>query len=191
MNSAKRIFMLGTLAFVMSVPCFAQDVPAAELSFGYNFLQVAGKDDVDGQSLPAGWYGEIAGNMGSAVAVVGQATGNYKTIGVQGVNVDVGIHTFGGGLRFIGRNQGAAPFGQVLIGVMRTSVSSNVSGLLPFVVSDSSSSGFLQLGFGVNLMPGAPVGLRLGGDYIRVLGDENERANAVRFGLGIVLPIGR
>jgi hypothetical protein len=186
MKSVSKIVVFSTLALVMSVPCFAQDVPPAELSFGYSFLQVAGED---GESLPAGWYGEVAGNLGAAVALIGQVHGNYKSIGIQGLNVDVDVHTIGGGLRFLGRSRGAAPFAQVLFGVARTDASSNVSGLLPFVVSESNRDPFLQIGGGVNLMPGAPIGLRLGGDYLRVLNDEG--ANAFRFNLGIVVPLGR
>ena len=93
MNSAKTIITLAALTLVMAAPCFAQDVPPAELSFGYNYLQIAGDDGADSASFPAGWYGEIAGNIGSAVALVGQVTGNYKSVGAQGVNVDVAVHS--------------------------------------------------------------------------------------------------
>jgi hypothetical protein len=186
MISAKKIVLFSALTFMMSIPCFAQDVAPVELSFGYNFLRVAGDE---GEKFPAGWYGEIAGNLGSTFALVGQFTGNNKSIGIQGIDADVDIHTIGGGIRFTGRGQGAAAFGQVLIGVVRTSASLDVSGRLPFIVSDSSSDGFLQLGAGINLLPGAPVGVRIGGDYIRVGADVP--ANVLRFAIGLVIPIGR
>lgn len=191
MNSAKGIVLLGTCVLMMSAPGYAQNAPPAELSFGYNYLQVAGADNSNAASFPAGWYGEIAGNVSSAIALVGQATGNYKSVGVQGIDVDVAVHTFGGGVRFIGRGQGASPFGQVLLGVVRGSGSSNLSGLLPFVVSESANGAFLQLGAGVNLLSNAPLGLRIGADYTRMSGDNDTSANTLRFALGIVLPIGR
>ncbi len=186
MISAKKVVIFTAAAFMMSVPCFAQNAAPVELSFGYNNLQVSGGD---GMSFPKGWYGEIAGNLGSAFGLVGQVSGNSKSFGIQGIDADVDITTIGGGIRLRGGGQGAAAFGQVLIGVMRTNASTDVSGRLPFIVSDSSSDPFFQLGVGVNLLPRAPVGVRIGGDYIRVGADVP--ANVLRFALGLVIPIGR
>jgi hypothetical protein len=187
MSLSRKIVVLSAVLMAMgTAPCFAQDVPPVEVSGGYNFLQLTGEGS---ESLPAGWFGEVAGNLNRAIAVVGQITGNYKAVGVEGINVDLSIHTYGGGVRFLAGNSQVAPFGQMLLGVARVNASSNASGLLPFDVSESANEAFLQLGGGINLMRDAPIGLRIGGDYVRVLGEDG--GNVFRFAIGLTVPLGR
>ena len=186
MKGVKTIVVSCVVSVVMSVPCMAQDVPAAEFSAGYNLLQLSGDGS---ETFPAGWYGELAGNFGSMLALVGQATGNYKGIAAARTTVDVSIHTFGGGVRLLARGEQATGFGHVLFGMAHTNFSSNASGLLPFDVGDSQNDAFLQVGAGFNLLPNASVGVRVGGDYVRIL--SNGGANVFRLAAGVVVPLGR
>jgi len=182
LDSLKRIVVMSVLAFAVTAPALAQTMPTVEISAGYNYLYFAGDDGDDGVSVPIGWYGEIAGNLSRNIAVVGHVTGNYRGEEESGIEADASFHTFTGGVRFIGRTPQANPFAQVLFGAARESLSLNVPGLGSD--DDSDTTGVMLLGGGVNLLPEAAVGVRIGADYIRGLGDGG--GNAFRFNIGIV-----
>ena len=179
----RRLLTAAALLMVAAMPCAAQDVPKAELSMGYNMLKFSD------ETFPAGWYADVAGNLSRSMAIVGQMSGNYKSVGFEGVNVDLKYHTFAGGLRWMGRGTQAAGFAHVLLGMSHAGASSNASGLLDFDVSDSQNDTFMQFGAGINLMPRAPVGWRIGVDYARIMTHGGE--NIIRFATGIVIPMVR
>jgi hypothetical protein len=178
----RKIVVFGALALVFAaVPASAQSTPPpVEFSAGYNYLYFAGDDGDDGVSVPIGWYGEVAGNITTNLAIVGSVTGNYRSEEEFGVEADASFHTFAGGVRFIGRTAQANPFIHVLFGAARESVAVSFEGLDE---DESDTTGVMLLGGGVNLLPAAAVGLRLGADYIRGLGDGG--GNAFRFNIGI------
>lgn len=156
-------------------PAAAQSAGGLEVSGGYNFLRVQEEEFEDEKNFPAGWYADVSGGLTDNLALVGQVTGNYKTID----DVDFKLHSFLGGVRLSSRaNPNAVPFVHVLGGVFNARFSG-------FGESDSENDGALQAGGGVNLFAGGRVGLRLGVDYIRVFA-EDEGTNLIRFGVGIV-----
>jgi outer membrane protein with beta-barrel domain len=168
----------------VALPAAAQGTPKAELSAGYNFFRVFEEDLGDEKNFTKGWYADVAGNMSDMLAIVGLVSGTYKTISEGNVDVDLSVHTFLGGVRLSSRaNQRMVPFVQFLGGAARSSF----EGLGE---SDSETDGVLQVGGGVNLMPNATVGVRLGGDYLRVFEDP-EGVNVFRFTAGVVIPFGR
>ena len=181
MGIARKIVVFGALALVFAaVPASAQSTPPVEFSAGYNYLQLSGDEGEDGESVPVGWYGEVSGNVTPMLAIVGQVTGNYMGFEEDGFEADFSIHTFAAGLRVLGRGAQANPFAHVLFGGARTSFS--------FEGDDdcddcSDTSSMMQLGGGVNLFTQAPVGLRLGADWIHAFGDNG--GNAFRFAVGI------
>jgi hypothetical protein len=184
--SISRLLVVSAVAAMMltvAVPVTAQDAPRVEVSAGYNFLHIDIDEDEDPEelaNLPVGWYADVAGNITSTIGVVGQITGNYKTLDIGfGEEADLSIHTFMGGIRAGGGASDVRPFGQVLFGVANSRFSSD-----EFDIDESENDTALQLGAGVNLMSGG-VGLRLGADYIRVFG-EDQGTNVFRFGVGVV-----
>ena len=179
----RRLLTAAALLMVAAIPCAAQDAPKAELSVGYNMLKFSD------ETFPGGWYADVARNVGSSMAVVGQVTGNYKSVDFEGIDVGLKYHSFAGGLRWLGRGPTSAGFAHVLIGMSNANASSNASGLLDFNVSDSQRDTFMQLGGGINLMTNAPIGLRIGVDYARIMTNGGE--NVIRFATGIVIPMGR
>ena len=180
-----RLFSAVVLLLGLAVPVMAQDVPKVDLSGGYNLLRFTD------ETLPGGWYADVAGNLSEMIGLVGQVDGNYKTFGFSGLSVDTKIHGFMGGVRVNSRrNAKAVPFGQVLFGGVRTSGSSNLSGVLPFSVGESETDAALQVGGGVNVMPAGNVGLRVGADYIRMF-TPDQGTNVFRFSAGVVLPFGK
>ena len=177
MNRLLGIGLLCLGIVTVAAPAQAQ----VELSAGYNFLHIDVTEDEpdDLANFPVGWYADVSANIIPTIGVVGQITGNYKTVDDDGFEVDTKIHTFMGGVRAGGGPSGVRPFGQVLFGLANAKFSAD-----QFDIDESSSDPALQFGAGVNVMSGA-VGVRIGGDYIRVF-SEDEGTNVFRFGIGIV-----
>src|SRR5215510_12869938 len=116
----------------------AQTVPNVEVSGGYQFLNLA----IEGQneSLPAGWYADVAGNLTPLLGIVFQVGGNYRTLdesvalgGVAAtVTADVSVHEFLGGVRLnLRSNPAIVPFAQVLAGGIHGSADVSASATLP------------------------------------------------------------
>ena len=84
-----RSLLLTVAALGAALPAAAQ-TPRIEVSGGYQFLNVsAGLESIDtgdvpvrnvDQSLPAGWYVDLAGNLNRHLGVVVAAGGNYKSM---------------------------------------------------------------------------------------------------------------
>jgi opacity protein-like surface antigen len=176
----------------------AQAVPAVEVSGGYQFLNISAEGG--SESLPAGWYADVAANLTPMIGVVFQVGGNYKTIDesivVGGVSTsasaDAKVHGFLGGVRLNFRSQSPiVPFAQVLAGAIHSSVDVSASATLPGMppiaidLDDSRTNFGLQAGGGMNVAISKAVGLRVGADYLRVVDDDNG-ANVFRFHAGVV-----
>ena len=183
----------------VGVPAFAQSVPKVELSGGYQFLNFSAEDE--SESMPKGWYFDVAGNLSPMLGLVFQVGGNYKTFGesvsLGGItataSADLSVHEFLGGARLNARSDSAiVPFGQVLVGAVSTSVevsgSTTIPGMAPitFNEEDSGTDFGLEAGGGVNFALSDTLGLRVGADYLRVFADDGG-ANAFRFAVGIVI----
>jgi hypothetical protein len=186
--SIRRWLGVGVLTagvLLVALPVKAQEAPKVEVSVGYNFLHLdIDPDEGDPEDLanfPVGWYADLAGNLTSTLGIVGQITGNYKSLDLGfGIDADTRIHTFMGGVRAGGGASNVRPFGQVLFGVAHAKFSTDD---LVGDFEESSTDPALQLGAGVNVMSGS-VGVRLGADYIRVFADD-EGSNVFRFAVGI------
>lgn len=187
-------FCLATLC--IAIPVSAQTTPKTELSAGYQFMNFY--VDGENESLPKGWYFDVAGNLTPILGIVFQVGGNYKTfdesftIGTFNLsaNADVKVHEFLGGVRVNARSKPAfVPFGQILVGAINGSVELTTTSTIPGVPStieeDSGTNFVLELGGGVNFGLSDSVGLRVGADYLRVF-EEDAGGNLFRFHIGIV-----
>ena len=169
-------------------PAMAQDAPKAEVSVGYNWLGLKSSGDDEMTKLPKGWYFDIAGNVTPMVSIVGQVTGNYKHLDDD--DFDVKVHSFMVGVR--GSSQGSVRgFGQVLVGGASFKGSDSNDN------SASETDLAIQVGGGVNVTGGGPVGLRLGVDYVRVMAKDDgellggDSLNGFRFAVGVTFGIGK
>ncbi|MGE0462374.1 MAG: outer membrane beta-barrel protein [Vicinamibacterales bacterium] len=174
---------VAALLVCLSVPAFAQDtVPAVDIGGGYSFLR-----DQDLEENLHGWVASVAGNLNRWFGIVGEVGGNYRTTDVLGTDVDFSVHSFMGGVRFSARQTGGVtPFGQFLLGGARASVS--VLG-----ESESTTEFAIQPGAGVDIWLRPRFGIRVGGDYRRILiseEDDGEDSNEFRFYAGVVLGLG-
>jgi len=159
-------FMVAALALVIAAPAMAQVTPAVEIGLGYAYL----RDDGIDENFPLGWYADIAGNLNDWLGLVGEVGGSYKTIGEEGfpdLDVKLSVHTAMGGLRLTHRGDSANFYIQTLAGAAKQKVS--------FVDDSESVTDFaLQPGVGIELGTGGSMGLRIGADYRRIFGDDQD-----------------
>jgi hypothetical protein len=80
--------------FSAATPIYAQE-RAGDVAVGYSILH----DSDAGETFPMGWLFAGGVNVGSNVALVGEAGGNYKTVSVLGTDVNLRVHSFLGGVR--------------------------------------------------------------------------------------------
>jgi hypothetical protein len=88
-----------------------------ELSGGYAIARDA-RDEV---TLPAGWVAGAARHFTPLLSIVADVSGQYKTIPLLNTDARLSVHTVMGGLRAGSRIGRLTEFGQVLVGVVRTS----------------------------------------------------------------------
>ena len=192
------VLLITTVA--VAIPASAQEVPKVELSGGYQFLNFSVEGE--SESMPVGWYFDVAGNLNPMLGVVFQVGGNYKSIDesftVGGItanaSADLKVHEFLGGVRVNLRSSGSpiVPFGQVLAGAINgsasVSASTTIPGMPPITIDEEASgTNFaLELGGGVNFNLSDAFGLRVGADYLRVFEDEGG-GNLFRFAVGVVI----
>lgn len=200
---------MGEIRYVSAVLCAAlgfaasssaQDVPPAEFSAGWRLLNVPNAFGNESETLPLGWYADVAGNLNRAIAVVGEVSGNYKSFEQTetefGVNVtadvDLSIHTFLGGVRFSARqNPAFTPYVQAMFGLARGSADAEIQTTVAgrttsFKESESDSDFAFDAGGGVNINVSDNFAVRVGAGYLRIGG--NDGGNAFRFSAGVVVP---
>lgn len=161
-----KVIPVCALVVGLAVPAMAQTASKVDVSGGYNLLHS------DGETIPGGWYADVEGKVAPMFGVVGQVTGNYKTVS----GVDTKLHTFMAGVRVNGHTASTvAPYAEALVGDARASAAG---------VSENDAA--LQLGGGIKAMAaGSKIGAQVGVDYVRIFGNADE--NAVRFAAGVVV----
>jgi opacity protein-like surface antigen len=184
-----------------SASSHAQTVPTAEFSAGWRLLNIpdAGIRS-QSETMPLGWYADVAGNLTRTFAVVGEVGGNYKNFddvlgqlgGNVNVDVNVNVHTFMGGVRFSARqNPAFTPYMQALFGLAhaKTDVDGRVtvgSQTISLNQSMSDNEFAFDADGGVSFKLGDALALRVGAGYLRV--GTSDGGNAFRFGAGVVIP---
>ena len=190
-----RVLSIGVVILGVAVPAASQPTPRTEISGGYQFLSFA-VEGQDNESMPKGWYADVAGNLTPMIGVVFQVGGNYKTFNepitvgglTRAASADLKVHLFLGGVRINARQNSAfVPYGQVLVGAANSSVdlTGTIPGIPSFSQEESATNFTLELGGGVNFGLTDNAGIRFGVDYLRAFADEDD-VNAFRFHVGVV-----
>ena len=184
---------------VAAAPASAQTVPKVELSGGYQFLNFSAEGE--SESMPAGWYFDVAGNLTPMLGIVFQVGGNYRSfdesVTVGGITAtataDLKVHEFLGGVRLNLRSDSAiVPYAQALVGAINGSVDVSATTTIPgrppisFEEEASGTNFGLEVGGGVNFSLSETFGLRAGADYLHTFADE-AGANLFRFHVGVVI----
>jgi len=189
---------LAIAALALAQPAAAQGPEKGDVSFGYQFLNLSA--DSDSESLPAGWFVDLAGNLTKSLAVVAQVGGNYKSYeqsasfggASASANASLKLYEFMGGVRMSSRaNRTVVPFAHVLAGAAYGSGSFEATGSfggqnLALSGADSQTNFAFQAGGGTNIGMTEKVGIRFGVDYIRIF-ETDGGVNAFRLGAGVNL----
>ena len=200
--------MLAGLASGFAVPVTAQETPRPEVSAGYQlerFSQQGRFHDAirfgrgDAITPTTGWYFDAAINVTQMIGIVAEFGGAYtsesRTQGRVDGQVNIQFHQFMTGVRVNRRRSPKImPFGQLLVGAVRSKFRATGSELnesdpsRPLLSYDSEANTdfAVQAGGGVNVAVASNVGVRLGGDYLRLFA-ANEATHVFRFTAGIVL----
>jgi opacity protein-like surface antigen len=192
-----RVLGLCLAVLAVAAPVAAQTTPRTEISGGYQFVTFS--VDEESESLPKGWYFDVAGNVSPMLGIVFQVGGNYKTFeesvtlggGTFTATADLKVHEFLGGVRLNARdNPRLVPYGQVLVGGINGSIeltaTSTIPGVPGFSEDDSSTNFALVLGGGVNFGVSESVGIRFGVNYLRIF-EEDAGSNVFGFHVGVVV----
>lgn len=179
----------------------AQSLPAGEFSAGWRLLTLPHAFGEQSETMPLGWYADVAGNLNRVFAVVGEVAGNYKSFDENEtqfgtavrVNADINMHTFLGGVRVSARQVPAfTPYVQALFGLARAAGTikgeATIAGRTVEVIDEheSESDFAIDAGGGVNFNLSDRFAVRTGASYLRVGGSDG--GNAFRFGVGVVVP---
>jgi opacity protein-like surface antigen len=187
------IAALATLLLASPQPARAQ-INAGEFSGGWRLLHF------EEETFILGWYADVLADLTDSWGVVGEVSGQYKTVDETrmvaavpvSVSTDLQIHSFMGGIRYSAQqNPQIVPFGQALFGLARSSASiegSATVGGRTFTVdeSESDNQAAFELGGGVNVGVTSNLALRFAASYFRVI--EDGASNSVSFAVGVVFP---
>lgn len=192
-----RVLAIGLVVLSVGVPVFAQTTPRTEISVGYQFVTFS--VDGESESMPKGWYFDVAGNLSPVLGVVFQVGGNYKTfeesVSLGGAtftaSADLKVHEFLGGLRVNARQSTAfVPYGQVLAGGINGSLelttTSTIPGVPSFSQEESSTNFAIVVGGGAHFAVAGRTAIRFGVDYLRIF-EEDAGSNVFRFQVGLAI----
>jgi hypothetical protein len=186
----------------LAVPAAAQTFPRTEISGGYQFVTFSVEEE--SESIPKGWYFEVAGNLNPMIGLVFQVGGNYKTFeesvtlggGTFTAEADLDVYQFLGGVRLNARdNPRLVPYGQLLAGAINSAIelttTSTIPGIPAFSEEDSATNFGLLFGGGVNFGLTERTGVRFGVDYLRIFAEDDadgsSGSNVFRFHVGVVI----
>ena len=155
-----------TLVLAVALPrhAAAQYERRVELAGGYSLMR-----DYDGDAtFPGGWFASVAADVAGPLAVVGDASGSYKSMGGLDVIVSTNIHTFMGGPRLVWRASRVAPYVQMLFGGARFSTTYTLPGER---LSDAQNYFAMASGGGIDIPFSGRGAVRLGAS-IRLIRSE-------------------
>ena len=174
----RRLTFVALAVLTYAVPASAQVEEAGNVAVSYSVVH----DSELEETFPTGWAFAVTGNISPMLAAVGEIGGNYKSVTIIGTDVNLRVHAFLGGLRFMKQRNDVVPFAQVLLGGVHGSVSALGEG--------EGETGFaIQPGGGVDFTVSPRLRVRAQGDF-RIIRFEGENTNEFRFAAGLVFGFG-
>src|SRR4029453_493793 len=89
-----RLSFVSLLLLALTTPAAAQGTKG-DVAVGVGILH-----DWE-ETFPTGWLFTTTGNVSRMLGIVGEIGGNYKTFDMFGTDVNLRVHSFLGGLRFM------------------------------------------------------------------------------------------
>jgi hypothetical protein len=164
----RAVWIALVLAVALPRHANAQNEQRVELAGGYSLMR-----DYDGDAtFPGGWFAAVAAAVAGPLALVGDASGSYKSMGGLDVNLSTNIHTFMGGPRLAWRASRVEPYVQMLFGVARFSTTYT---LPEDRLSDAQNYFAMAPGGGIDIPFSGRAAVRLGAS-IRLIRSETSTA---------------
>jgi opacity protein-like surface antigen len=172
-------------AFVVPLQAWAQQAPKAEFYGGYALIH---ETDLNMHGFLAGIEGKINDKLG----IVGEFGLGTKGMSVFGVNVSLKAYTFLAGPRFGVRIEKVRFFGEALVGGLKFSGGTNVSGL---DINVGTTAFTIAFGTGIDYSLNdkisiRPVQLDILASRASMLG-ETMWGNDIRYSAGVVFKFGQ
>jgi len=152
----------------MTEPARAQNRPRVELAGGYQILKLH-SESLDaagvGTFFPIGWFFEAAAPVSSGLTLVGQLSGDYRSVSVPSASVvplqeHEKVHSFLAGARIVGRrDDGLTAFFHLLAGGTRLGLTQAGGATTEFT---------LQAGGGFDFPLTSRWSGRMTADYVRL-----------------------
>lgn len=196
-----RRIILGTIGLLLlSVPGWAQEssYPKAEVFGGFSIssMGVSSTDPITGLTASIrdsfwGWQASADLNVHRHLGFVGDFGGQYKNIGVLGINTGMSNYQFMFGPQISMRGDRVTPFVHALFGAARTglSVTDPTTGL---AISASSTGLGLGIGGGLDVNLSQRLALRVPQfDWTPIHAGGIWNNNTIRIGIGLVIKAGQ
>jgi hypothetical protein len=183
------VLVIAAAAFLLGGgSAHAQPAERGNVAVSYSILH----DSELEETFPVGWVFAVSSTLTPRVTAIGEVGGHYKVIDIvedEALDDDVSVrlHSFLGGVRFVGGGEAFTPFVQMLAGAVSVDVRFNDAG----EQQKESVQGFaFQPGGGVDVALKQRMRLRFHGDY-RVARLVGESTSEFRFAVGVVFRLGR
>lgn len=199
-----RVVMAVVLVAAVAQSTRAQDRPRFELAGGYQILKLQ-SEPLDtagvGTFFPLGWFFEAAAPVSSGLTLVGQVSGQYRSVSAPSTSVvapkpaeRLNVHSFLAGARVVGRrDDGLTAFfhllaGATLVGLTQSAAVPVPGPLVPLLGVDGGTTAFtLQAGGGFDFPLTSRLSGRMTADYVRLF-TKGEPTPGVRVAIGWVVP---
>jgi len=200
-----RVALAVAVVACATTPARAQDRPRVELAGGYEILKLQSEplDDAGvGTFFPLGWFFEVAAPVSSGFTLVGQLSGQYRSVSQPSASVVIPqaaeehlkVYSFLAGARIVGRrDDGLAAFFHLLAGESRVGLTQSAAAavpatLLPLLGVGGATTEFtLQAGGGFDFPLTSRLSGRMTADYVRLF-TKGEPTPGVRVAIGWVVP---
>jgi len=162
-----RMYLAAVVALVASraIPAEAQ-TPAVEVSAHYQALY----DRSIQERFPVGWSGDVAVNLDGTWGIVAEIGSAYRSD--TALDIDLALHTFGGGARWsVWKTARVAPFAQLIVGLARLGSSTSIAG---GEIRVSQTKLMLQPAGGVTIAVGQGWGITSQVGYRRIFLDGDQ-----------------
>ena len=194
MRRSKMWLVAGVMSLLVvgfAAPSAAQDdAPKVEVAAGWNYIAARSNADNNWEHFYKGGFGELAFNLNNRWGAVANVGYDQKTITEIEGDITFKVIPYLFGIRLNDRrHEKVTPFAHFLAGATQMKASLGNESI-------DETSFTWQVGGGLNIGTDAPVGARVGFDYLRIRGKDGgeisggEAIQGLRLTAGIVVGFG-
>lgn len=194
-GALKRLVVIGAASLMVvglvRTSAAQGDASKAEISGGWQYSGLRSNDEDTWEHFEKGWYGDVAFRVRGMWSAVAQVSGAYETRVDQAGDIKFKLHPYLFGIRATSRVRPKTDaFAQFLVG--GTNLNLRQEGNF-----DESTTAFtFQTGGGAKIHLSDRVGVRVVGEYIRIMPNDDNRVaqeaiHGPRLSVGVAFGFGR